>query len=168
MPFVYKITSPHTDKIYVGSTTLTLGERFKQHRKKGNPTRSKQIMDLGDAVIECLEEVAIDEMLQRERYHIELMWDKCVNRKIPLRTQKEWVEDNTVHYREYHCSHYLENKERISERCKLFYENNKEQRLEREREAYADMEVITCACGSSYKKKHHPKHLKTKNHLGLI
>lgn len=183
MPFVYKISSPHTDKIYIGSTIRTLHLRFLQHKRKDNRTTSREIISLGDAIIECLEEVDVDAMKQRERYHIELMEERCVNYQTPLRTQKEWVEDNKDYVKDYHRTLYVENRERINKRNALYYETNKEQCLERQRERwsenieienekrrlrYADMEMITCACGSSYKKKHHPKHLKTKNHLGLI
>ena len=183
MPFVYKITSPNTDKVYVGSTTRTLHTRFLQHKRKDNRTTSREIISLGDAIIECLEEVDVDAMKQRERYYIELMCEKCVNYKIPLRTRKEWVEDNKDYVKDYHHTYREKNMERVLKVHKLYYETNKEQCLERQRQRwaenieienekrrlrYADMEMITCACGSSYKKKHHPKHLKTKNHLGLI
>ena len=141
MPFVYKITSPNTDKVYVGSTTRTLHTRFRQHLKKCNPTTSKEIIDFGDAVIECLEEVDIDIMKQRERYYIELMRDKCVNQVIPLRTLKEWWEDNKD-YLYHHRRDYI-----------------------------AKLETINCECGSSCKKNNHIQHSKTKKHLkylGLI
>ena len=187
MPFVYKITSPHTDKVYVGSTIRTLHIRFLQHKRKGNRTTSREIISLGDAVIECLEEVDVDAMKQRERYHIELMREKCVNYQTPTRTHQEWVEDNKDKLYHYHHALYVKNKEKIDERKALNYEKNREKYLERQRERwaenieienekrrlrYANMEVITCACGSSYKKKHHNKHSITNKHLnhylGLI
>jgi len=186
MPFVYKISSPSTDKVYIGSTIRDLRVRFLQHRQKGNQTTSSEIIALGDAVIECLEKVDADTMKERERYYIELMREKCVNYKTPLRTQQEWVEANKDYVRDYHHNIYVEKKEKIKERNKLNYEKNKEKYLERQRERwaenieienekrrlrYADMEMITCECGGSYKKKVHKKHLKTKKHLkhlGLI
>ena len=175
MPFVYKISSPSTDKVYIGSTTRSLNRRFSQHKGIGNNTRSKEIIALGDAVIECLEKVDADTMKERERYYIELMREKCVNHQTPLRTQKEWCKDNEKYVYEYHHNLYTENKQEINERNKLNYEKNKDKYLERQREwwrenvevenekrrkAYADMVTINCECGGSYKKKVHNKHLK--------
>jgi hypothetical protein len=183
MPFVYKITSPTTDKIYVGSTVRTLHKRFLQHKRDGNKTRSKQIIDFGDAVIELIEEANVETLKQRERFHIELNREKCVNYQTPTRTQKEWVDDNKEYISEYHHNLYVENKEEIDKRNKLNYEKNKEKYLERQREhwqenvevenekrrmRYAQMEYIHCECGSVYKKKHHKKHIKTQKHLSLV
>jgi hypothetical protein len=183
MPFVYKISSPSTDKVYIGSTIRTLHLRFLQHKRDGNHTRSKEIITLGDAVIELIEEVTIHVLKQRERFHIESMKEKCVNYQIPLRTQKEWCEDNKDYVKEYHHTLYAENKEKIDAQRKLNYEKNKDKYLERQRQRwnenidienekrrmrYANMEIITCECGSSYKKKVHIKHSKTKKHLDYL
>jgi hypothetical protein len=180
MPFIYKITSPSTDMIYIGATTRTLHLRFLQHKRDGNKTRSNEIIAFGDAVIELIEEVELDIMNQQERFYIESMREKCINRKITLRTQKEWRDANKDHTKDYHHTLYVENKEEINARNKLFYQQNREKSLEtqRLRDAknsdinkekgrlrYANMEIITCECGSLYKKKHHNKHLKTKKHL---
>jgi hypothetical protein len=59
---IYAIRSPHTDKIYIGSTIQTLCKRkWEHHCDNYNPKRvekictSKQIMDFGDYYIELLE-----------------------------------------------------------------------------------------------------------------
>jgi hypothetical protein len=79
MPFVYKITSPHTDKVYIGSTKQLLYYRFRQHSSDNNHTSSKKIFEYGDAYIECLEEVNKNLLIQREQFYIELYGDKCIN-----------------------------------------------------------------------------------------
>jgi hypothetical protein len=73
--------------IYIGATKLLLTRRFWLH-KKNCDCSSKQIIDLGDAVIKLIEEVTVDMMKQRERFYIELIREKCVNQVIPLRTKK--------------------------------------------------------------------------------
>jgi predicted metal-dependent hydrolase len=58
---IYKITSPHTDKVYIGSTAYrNLSRRFNEHKrdakfpKKGRSVRSKIIIHAGDPVIELI------------------------------------------------------------------------------------------------------------------
>ena len=53
---IYIIKSNQTDKIYIGSTTQTLGNRFMGHKSSRNKTTSKNIMIFGDAYIELLEQ----------------------------------------------------------------------------------------------------------------
>lgn len=66
MPFIYKIFSPKTDKVYIGSTTTSLKTRFSHHKSISNKCRSRLIIDLGDAEITLLEECSKDEMINCE------------------------------------------------------------------------------------------------------
>ena len=108
---IYKITSLHTDKCYVGSTTLKyLSSRLgghKQDLKRGKNVSSKYILEFGNCKIVLLELYPCnskDELLARERYYIENF--DCVNKKIPGRTMKEYVEDNKECIKEYKRKYY--------------------------------------------------------------
>jgi hypothetical protein len=179
MPFIYKITSPHTDKMYIGSTRRDLHTRFLQHKRDGNHTRSREIICLGDAVIECLEEVDITLVKERERFHIELQREKCVNYQIPLRTQKDWRDENKDYLYQYHHNLYVDNKTEINARNKKNYYENRDRYLERQRAKwnevkesmnekkrlqYQNIKVIECECGSKCKKKNYKTHLKSNKH----
>ena len=54
---IYLIWSPHTDKVYIGSTTLTLNARFNKHIhdiKYNQGCSSEEIINLGDAEIRLI------------------------------------------------------------------------------------------------------------------
>ena len=120
--FIYKITSPSTDKIYIGSTILTLEKRMRKHRKTENETNSKIIVALGDAVIECLEEVEygddVNILRQREGEYIRQYWDSCVNKTMLGRTYKEymieWTATNKEYLKKYKSEKYQQNKDEIN------------------------------------------------------
>ena len=76
MGFIYKITNDINDKIYVGQTSGTLEERFKQHKKKINSDDGKTF-PLYNAMrkygvehfsIEMIEQT--DNLQEREQYWI--------------------------------------------------------------------------------------------------
>jgi len=167
MPFIYKISSPHTDKVYIGSTTRDLRVRFLQHKRNDNPTHSKQIIAFGDAIIECLEEVDDDTMKERERFYIELMREKCVNYQIPSRTPTEWRQDNKEiilkKVKEWNENHREHRKEYMKNYIpKKKYNQNPETKLNRQ----TKYELCECGINVRYDNKHN--HLKTKKHLGKI
>ena len=89
---IYKITSPQTNQIYIGSTTKKyLSSRFHEHKfafKKHLITRgdfycsSFDILRYSDASIELIELYNCNdkkEQLQRERYYVDLYRDRAVN-----------------------------------------------------------------------------------------
>ena len=54
---IYLIWSPHTDKVYIGSTTFTLNARFNKHIhdiKYNQGCSSEEIINLGDAEIRLI------------------------------------------------------------------------------------------------------------------
>ena len=131
---IYKISSPSTDKIYIGSTTNTLANRFKSHKSNSNKTRSTEIMILGDAVIECLEEIEFDDettLRRLEGEYIKLNLEKCVNKNIAGRTDTEYSA-------EYKPMYYLKNKEVIDKKNKEYYELHKQETLDYQRSYYAE------------------------------
>jgi glutamine synthetase type III len=84
---IYKITSPNTDKIYIGSTIQSLHRRMIQHKsdtKKNRNISSSIILLEGDATIELIEEYPClnrAELESREEYYMELYSDYCINKQ---------------------------------------------------------------------------------------
>jgi hypothetical protein len=168
---IYKIVCRKTGKQYIGSTTEpTLARRLAGHVsnlkrwKKGkfNFVSSFTILEENDYYIELVELVPCssrDELKVRERFHIQN--NECVNKAIPLRTEKEWKEENREQINEKAKEYYEKNKEQIAEKNKEYYEKNKEQISKK----------FDCQCGGKYTfqcKKTHEKSIKHQNYLKEI
>ena len=138
---VYKIVGidPETKEelVYIGSTTRPLKARISRHKDgckrwlngKSSYTTSFSIVSLGEGnytyeVIEEVEFEDIDELFYRERYYIQTI--KCVNKCIPLRTQKEYREEHKEEMSEYFRHYRQEHKEELAEKSKQYREDNKE------------------------------------------
>ena len=90
---VYKIISPHTDMIYIGSTTEpTLARRLAGHKGtynrylagNHNYVSSYEILQHPEYRIVLVESYPCDsrdKLLAREQHHIDLAGDTCVNRQ---------------------------------------------------------------------------------------
>ena len=87
---IYKIVSPHTEKIYIGSTTVTRVQRLRTHKQnykqylkgKYSYNTSYEIIKLEDVDIIEIERCSCKsraELLAREKYWIEYYKDICVN-----------------------------------------------------------------------------------------
>ncbi len=82
---IYKITSPHTTKCYIGSTIRPLKKRWSQHKNSGTGS-SQHIIKAGDASIECLESVTVDSKYALEDLEAKYILsnrEQCVNLTIP-------------------------------------------------------------------------------------
>jgi hypothetical protein len=143
---IYKIVCNITGLVYIGSTTQTLSQRLQDHKKnykqylneKFDFVSSFIIIENNNYNIILIEDCACEkkeQLLSKERFWIENT--ECVNLKIPLRTQKEWREDNKEKMKKYlklwyednqeKIKQYREiNKEKIAEKNKKYYEENKE------------------------------------------
>ena len=153
---IYKIESSQGPKIYIGSTSQKyLSKRMEEHRShykswkegKRRKTRSFELFEeygVESCSIILLESFPCDskdEAHAREAYHIKTV--DCVNRTIPQRTKKEYLEDN---------------KDYIREQKKHWDETHKEQRNE----------VCTCPCGSVVIKRTLLRHEKSLKHSGYL
>ena len=100
---IYKITSAHTEKIYIGSTCKQyLSQRktkhikcYKDHSKGGKSLymTSFELIKLGDidtVLLEIYPCKSKDELHARERHYIEQFKNIAVNKFIPTRTKKEY------------------------------------------------------------------------------
>ena len=92
---IYKIVSPSTDKIYIGSTVLPLSERLENHELifqewfssefVSSYCTSFEILKYGDYEIELIEKYPCDtykELCKREGEHQIKNYINCVNTKI--------------------------------------------------------------------------------------
>jgi ADP-glucose pyrophosphorylase len=81
--------------VYYGHTIRTLTQRLSEHQSKHNKTNSKILIDKGDAIIELVEHYPCENRTQasiKEGFYIKN--NKCVNKVIPGRTDKEYRDDN--------------------------------------------------------------------------
>ena len=79
---IYMISSPNTDKVYIGSTTMKLSHRYYRHKAVSNETRSKIIIDSGNSVItaiDSIEDEDKEELKIKELEYILFYKDICVN-----------------------------------------------------------------------------------------
>jgi hypothetical protein len=120
--------------VYFGSTTKNLlSQRMDEHRgkfkHKTGMCSSKILFDkygLENCVIILLESVdakSKDELVAVEAKYI--IGNKCVNKYVPLRTQKEYKIDNAEKIKEYKKIYQTDNSEKIKERKRIYYEVNK-------------------------------------------
>ncbi len=127
---IYKITSIHSDLIYIGSTNQKrLSSRKSGHisqynrwiNNNSNYTSSFELIKLGDIDICLIEEFPCEnkeQLHKRERYYIENTIN-CINIKKPSRPPEEYKKE----YRE-------KNIDKIKEKQKRYYEINKDKRQE--------------------------------------
>jgi flagellar biosynthesis/type III secretory pathway chaperone len=142
---IYKIVSPNTHKIYVGSTFETLPQRFRHHTydwRNGIACSVKEILDAGDSNIELLEEVEVESKAQlriKEQEWAEKLCNIIVNKnkafstleqtkqkrndnnKERYKTDPEYREKQILYMRKYHETNKEEHNEynRIKEFCEV-------------------------------------------------
>jgi hypothetical protein len=138
---IYKI-EPICDcddgEIYIGSTCQKLSQRMTKHRagykrwkleKKKNMMSYKLFEKYGIEncqiiLIECIDCKTKDELHAREAFYIKTL--NCVNKMMPLRTDKEYRYDNKEVLCERSKTYYVNNKEAVQKRKKEYSEKNKD------------------------------------------
>tara|TARA_R110002073_G_scaffold192765_1_gene351709 strand:- start:55 stop:495 length:441 start_codon:yes stop_codon:yes gene_type:complete len=116
---IYKLTSPHTDKIYIGSTTQKyLCSRMSNHKIKYDKGirqySSYEIFEYGDVSIHLIETCKCKnrtELRIREQYHIDR--NNCVNIKKTYLTEKE--------KKEYIYTYHTKNRVKMRDRHNTLY-----------------------------------------------
>ena len=96
---VYKITSEHTEKCYIGSTKQKLNKRFCDHRCKTN-CMSRILFELGECKIEALEvlyNITKQELKIKEQYYLDLLKDKAVNKNKADPSKEHKQKENQKH-----------------------------------------------------------------------
>ena len=169
---IYSIRSrSRDDLVYVGSTCCGLSVRFGQHKLVGNKASSKQIVELGDAYIELIENYACgskEELNRREGQLIRSM--VCVNKRIEGRTATEYYHDNREEICERKKQYYTDNKERIAADRKQYYTENKKRMKQyytdnKEKISLQAKQKIDCECGAIICRKVLRIHKRTKKHI---
>jgi hypothetical protein len=164
---IYLIRSPSRPDIdpYYGSTIGTLKGRFSVHisNAKTHNKSSKILIDIGDAIIELVENYPCEnkyELECRERVYIEN--NPCINKFIPTRTRKERRELNKDNKKKYNIEYYEINKREILMQRKKYYEINKRKILMQQQDKY------TCICGSIIRHNEKARHERTQRHINYI
>jgi hypothetical protein len=147
---IYRIRSVENDDVYIGSTLSTLSVRFSNHKshfKAGTPYCSSwEVLKHASAYIELIELFPCDtrkQLHERERHFI--LEIDCVNKNIPLRTDKEYREVNRDAIKIQRTAYYLEHAEELRaegrtyyddhvEDVRAYYQANKDKFAERQRE----------------------------------
>ena len=143
--YIYQIVADGIDKVYFGSTTLTLKHRFQKHSQPSNKCSSRELFNFPNVRIEKIEECFNDdkallkkEIVEIEREYIErcrmIKPDMWINITIPSRTQKEWAKEYSITHKEqishtqsiYQKKYREANKEKIRADQQLDYINNRE------------------------------------------
>lgn len=118
---VYKVTSPHTNRVYIGSTNTTdLKSRLFDHEGNYRVWKATNagwysvflILEYGDYKIERLETVR-GNLKVRERYYFDQYATTRVNKRAPYRSP-------------------LEKKQKWRQYCKMYYKKNRERILQRQ------------------------------------
>ena len=119
---IYKLTSPQTDKVYIGSTTQTLHARLGDHKKDYKRyingkmiahLRSCDIMHYGDIQIELMFEGLVDHRHMLNNMEGEFIQSdpNCVNAQVAGRSSKEYYDQNVEHILNYKKRYRSEHKE---------------------------------------------------------
>ena len=136
---IYRILSDEPDSlIYIGSTTMPLlSQRMSQHRRaykqyqlgKGS-TSSYKLFDKYGVYLCKIQLVDIfpcnskDELMKQEGQHIRN--NKCVNKNIPGRTEKQYYQDNKELICNQSKEYRLVNKDVITVNAKMWRDAHKE------------------------------------------
>jgi hypothetical protein len=140
--YIYMIRSFQTEDVYYGSTTQQLCNRMAKHRcnykqwlnGNFNNISSFEILKYEDAYIELVEEIEFQnkkELHAREGYYIRE--NNCVNKYIPCRTNKEYIEEHKEERKEYMKLYREANKDIIKEQQKQADRRYKDKLIEARR-----------------------------------
>ena len=101
------------------------------------------------------------QLLKKEREQIELL-KPTLNKSIPTRTQKQWIEQNKQHIKDKKKKYREDNKEQLKECNKQRYQDNKEIITQKRKLKY------TCECGSIFRLVDKQRHLRSIKHTNYI
>ena len=169
---VYIIRSPNTEMVYVGSTTMTLKQRFQRHisdwKNLVGKNTSYLILEKGEAYIELIEEVEVES--KRELEIIEQIWIENTPNTVNIRRYIASVEGKVEYYKKY----YIEHKELHKKNSKEYYNEHKEQFKKLFKERYEknkakitekNKKKIQCICGGFYTTSNRCNHNRTAKHI---
>jgi hypothetical protein len=135
---VYKLVNSVDDKIYVGSTCLTLTKRKACHKTACKTKKFPVYVHLKEIGFENVDIVLIEsfpctnkmELHKRERHWIDTLKPE-LNKIVPTRTHEEWIAENKevvdAYQKQYYKQYNEQNKEQVNLRTKKYHEQHKEQ-----------------------------------------
>ena len=179
---VYKITNSVDDRLYIGSTTQSLNQRFSQHKKNATIETRKgyngalyvAMRELGIdkfhiEVIETVECKDKDQLHQHEQKHIDEI-KPVFNYQRAHNTEADKIETRKQYY--------INNKDKIHvyaisterrESMKTYQQENKEKLKKYKAELFkkqkANAVSCECECGGHYKDYTKKQHLKSKKRI---
>ena len=183
---IYKIISPSTDVVYIGSTITPLYKRLQYHKAnykhylngKCNYVTSFELVKYDDVYIELICDYPCNSKKELERKEGEIQREMdCINKIIAGRTKKEWCDENKDKISEKKKIYYDDNKDEILKYQKKYRDNNKDeikeyQKIYRENNKEEILKKkgmkITCECGSVFRKNDKSQHNKTKKHIKFV
>lgn len=163
---IYTIRSPHTEKVYIGGTTQPLFKRFYFH-KKNLDTTAREIIALGDAYIELLEEFPCENKNQLCKREGELIraTKNCINKRVEGLSKieiderkkiyrdghidekreydKKYNDEHRTEKREYDKNYNDEHRTEIAERKRKYDAEHKVRIAERKRRRYAAKKALS-------------------------
>jgi hypothetical protein len=178
---IYKFECNETGKIYFGSTVnynqrirkqkhdcqRWLDGKLKLTNKKTyrvDYSTSFEIIKNNNYTVSIVEEFPCKtkkELTDRERYYIQNT-ENVVNKNIPNRTQKEWIQDNPDKFKAIQKKWIQKHQEQICLARKEYRSRNLEKIRERQ------TIIVNCECGSSVQQNNISYHKKSKKHLRYI
>ena len=179
---IYKIepiVDHEEEEIYIGSTTKQyLSQRMSDHResyKKWLKTNTSKctsflLFDKYGAekctivLLEAINASSKDELQAREKHFIQSL--KCVNKYIPLRSNKEYYLENKIYLDEYYKKFREDNKLNKREYDKKYREKNSEKLRNLRRLKLENKH--TCECGSIINNSKLSRHIKTNKHRKFL
>ena len=166
--YIYAIKSKMTDDVYIGSTTQTIANRKAKHYYEyKNPTSNisaSKILQYEDAYFEIIEQIVFNEkteLTNREGFWIKTT-PNCINIKIMGRTLYIYRREERTKIAQRDKIYYENNKEKIHEQTAKYREINKEKIHEQR------AKKTTCICGKIITINHKARHEKTTKHLLFI
>ena len=124
---IYKLVSPTTDKVYIGSTIRLLKDRLKSHLIQ----RDTSAKELGNVIaIVLIEEYCCNskkELEKRETYWIRNT-PNTINKQMPRRSRKQYREDNKERIRKKKSDDYRRDIEKSREKDRLRHQRDKDKR----------------------------------------
>lgn len=162
---IYKIVSPNTHKIYVGSTFETLARRLCKHTYDWhNLAKSsvKYILDAGDFKIELLEEVEVEgkaQLRMKEQEWVEKLSNIIVNKNRAFSTLEQRKQQNNERNKERYKID-PEYREKQISYMKKYHDIHRDERY-----AYNRIKEFCEVCGNYTNKAKMNRHNTTKKHL---
>jgi hypothetical protein len=163
---IYKLVNNVDDKIYVGSTCELLRVRKYKHNYEAKTKPSPAHIHFNQIGWNNVDIILIEAFECKNKDELlvrERHWiDELkseLNTETPGRKMPEWREDNKEQRLQYNKDRYALKKVEILTKQKAYYEKNKNI-------INAKLNVKTqCECGGKYLKKHKANHMKTQKHL---